>query len=762
MQIAIKKGGIDSAKNPFADNSDNDPGYVAQTNDHSSENENDGYLNSQNQETTFARSNGSIGILAISDLLLLISGLPPEMYYIWSKYPYIFGEAFCVLQGFAAETSANATVLTITAFTVERYIAICHPFLSHTMSKLSRVIKLILIIWLFAVCLAIPQAMSFGIVYENLSDGISINEDHNTCNVKRMIIPHAFLISTVLFFVAPMSLITVLYILIGLQLRQSPVGPVRGGSIKLNHLVYKKSLITHTNSTHQTSFLTNDNGVVDFQLSPQEEASKTNCSTPTSQPSSQHVIKMLVAVVVAFFICWAPFHAQRLLAIYGQSNSSGMVATLSALTYISGVLYYLSTTINPVLYHIMSHKFRLAFKETWKKLLGRKSKPKVLLRYSTLSGRPSIDKGNQTNETVLFKLQTTESLNKHFGNKKKTNKNKKSIIYLNSPLVNGTHKIKYVPCSSIGKTFIDRKAIPQSAFNTKKEASVVYKNHKEEFLVSAKNPNTVGCEVSANPFKSTDDRVYKRCNSCNINVMRRNNTYNNELPKSLTMPNVKHRRPPTIKFQENIFLSSDDGDVPNPILGYLGHSQGSQHQLLFYTTQSDSITPTTSSLPAENWNDNITNSLKTIIEQNNQVLEWIRKQNRTPNNAINNTLPEDIEVQFPLKHEDDIQKLEERLEKKNNWLALSSYLSFLGGRDSIGHTNNILKYLFTNTFATSWNFCGKRGTKKAFKKFKLKEVIISAVRKASPQVNERDIENYIKVWLKHVPERLKRETNGNS
>lgn len=60
--------------------------------------------------------------LAVSDLLLLISGLPPEMCYIWSHFPYVFGEAFCIIQSFAAETSANATVLTITAFTVERFV----------------------------------------------------------------------------------------------------------------------------------------------------------------------------------------------------------------------------------------------------------------------------------------------------------------------------------------------------------------------------------------------------------------------------------------------------------------------------------------------------------------------------------------------------------------------------------------------------------------------------------------------------------------
>lgn len=79
---------------------------------------------------------------------------------------YVFGETVCVLQGFAAETSANATVLTITAFTVERYLAICHPFLSHTMSKLSRVVKYVIVIWVSALCLAAPQAMQFGIRYE--------------------------------------------------------------------------------------------------------------------------------------------------------------------------------------------------------------------------------------------------------------------------------------------------------------------------------------------------------------------------------------------------------------------------------------------------------------------------------------------------------------------------------------------------------------------------------------------------------------------
>nr|CAI5850322.1 unnamed protein product [Callosobruchus analis] len=154
--------------------------------------------------------------LAISDLLLLTSGLPPEIYKIWSKYPYVFGEVFCVLQGFAAETSANATVLTITAFTVERYVAICHPFLSQTLSKLSRAIRHIVAIWAMALCLAVPQAMSFGVVCEVIAG--QTDRDHCLCVPKRTVVPHAFEISTFVFFVAPMSMITVLYILIGVSI----------------------------------------------------------------------------------------------------------------------------------------------------------------------------------------------------------------------------------------------------------------------------------------------------------------------------------------------------------------------------------------------------------------------------------------------------------------------------------------------------------------------------------------------------------------
>lgn len=69
-------------------------------------------------------------------------------------------------------------------------------------------------------------------------------------------------------------------------------------------------------------------------------------------------------MVVAFFVCWAPFHIQRIFAILIKEPTEPQVILFNLLTNISGVTYYLSATINPFVYSLMSLKFRAAFKDT--------------------------------------------------------------------------------------------------------------------------------------------------------------------------------------------------------------------------------------------------------------------------------------------------------------------------------------------------------------------------------------------------------------
>lgn len=151
--------------------------------------------------------------LAVSDFFLLVSGVPQEINLIWYRYPPIYGgHLTCIFRALIAEISCNATVLTITAFTVERFVAICHPFLSHTMSKLSRAVRLIVVIWVMAIALALPQSLPFRLVQFN---------GHDSCAYEEIFFDHFFEISTFLFFFLPMTLITVLYVLIGFKLRAS-------------------------------------------------------------------------------------------------------------------------------------------------------------------------------------------------------------------------------------------------------------------------------------------------------------------------------------------------------------------------------------------------------------------------------------------------------------------------------------------------------------------------------------------------------------
>jgi len=73
-----------------------------------------------------------------------------------------------------------------------------------------------------------------------------------------------------------------------------------------------------------------------------------------------------VAVVASFFFCWSPYHARRVASNHVTSYSPEVVLRVYVyLTYISGITYYMTATINPILYQLLSLKFRLAFRDTF-------------------------------------------------------------------------------------------------------------------------------------------------------------------------------------------------------------------------------------------------------------------------------------------------------------------------------------------------------------------------------------------------------------
>lgn len=124
--------------------------------------------------------------------------------------------------------SSCASVLTITAFSVERWLAICFPLKVKIFSKLDRAIKVIITIWLIAFCFALPVYV-FTILNRlplppHLHNDSTVTDDGVTVkltdfcalevdnvHVQKTLINCSFWI----FFVAPLLIISVLYTHIG-------------------------------------------------------------------------------------------------------------------------------------------------------------------------------------------------------------------------------------------------------------------------------------------------------------------------------------------------------------------------------------------------------------------------------------------------------------------------------------------------------------------------------------------------------------------
>ena len=95
--------------------------------------------------------------LAVADLMLLASAvLPSIVEYFLIVEQFIFGHVGCSLMVFLQYLGLNVSSLSITAFTIERYIAICHPLKAQTICTVHRAMRIITGLWLFGIAYCAP------------------------------------------------------------------------------------------------------------------------------------------------------------------------------------------------------------------------------------------------------------------------------------------------------------------------------------------------------------------------------------------------------------------------------------------------------------------------------------------------------------------------------------------------------------------------------------------------------------------------------
>lgn len=113
--------------------------------------------------------------LAFSDLLIFLLCMPIELYnFIWVHHPWAFGGAVCKGYYFLRDACTYATALNIASLSVERYMAICHPFKAKSIMSRSRTKKFISCIWIASFLLAIPMIFTMGQIYGKEQDPDSL------------------------------------------------------------------------------------------------------------------------------------------------------------------------------------------------------------------------------------------------------------------------------------------------------------------------------------------------------------------------------------------------------------------------------------------------------------------------------------------------------------------------------------------------------------------------------------------------------------
>ncbi|KAI4582050.1 hypothetical protein MJG53_009575 [Ovis ammon polii x Ovis aries] len=370
--------------------------------------------------------------LAVADLMVLVAaGLPNITDSIYGSW--VYGYVGCLCITYLQYLGINASSCSITAFTIERYIAICHPIKAQFLCTFSRAKKIIIFVWAFTSIYCMLWFFLLDLNISTYKDAIVVSCGYK---ISRNYYSPIYLMDFGVFYVVPMILATVLYGFIARILFLSPIpsdpkensNTWKNDSTHQNKNLNSKTSNRYFNSTvssrkqdrylHRSEIAHNwisssdpakmphaeflrslkhtlgtrvdsnpfSGPIIQFlnpinEITPRYETSTLRI-TVIFKLSVKTVTKMLAVVVILFALLWMPY---RTLVVVNSFLSSPFQENWFLL--FCRICIYLNSAINPVIYNLMSQKFRAAFR----KLCNCKQKPvekpanySVALNYSVI------------------------------------------------------------------------------------------------------------------------------------------------------------------------------------------------------------------------------------------------------------------------------------------------------------------------------------------------------------------------------------------
>ncbi|XP_071759233.1 motilin receptor-like [Centroberyx gerrardi] len=261
--------------------------------------------------------------MAVSDLLILLL-VPLDMYKLWRPRPWPLGDLVCKLTMFLSECCTFSTILHITFLSLERYLAVCWPIAAKTLVTRHRTKALIGCLWLGAIVSAAPVLVMVGVEEvggEELGMG-GWREEGGQGGIM-----------------------------------------IGGGGEGSGEMAFMEGGIEGVKWGGEE--MMGWDGRVEKELMVYSLIGRTLWLRPQSSrrdQSHRHTVKMLGVIVLVFVLCWLPFHVGR--TIYAYTRAYILYYLSQYFNLVSSVLFYLSAAVNPLLYNLMSARYRHAASTT--------------------------------------------------------------------------------------------------------------------------------------------------------------------------------------------------------------------------------------------------------------------------------------------------------------------------------------------------------------------------------------------------------------